>query len=324
MKTPLIKNILLTTCLMWSSFSLASSAVDAFNQKDYTTAKQLFSQKEGSQEANYYLGRIAFVENQLEQAEDLLEKALKADENNPDYHYWFARISARQASNASIFSAPSYASDARNHFKKALELDDKHVLAMRGLVQYYLQAPAIAGGSVDDAKSVNKKLFQVSEKEGLISRLSIYRETEDSDKALATAEEIANKFTDSARALSQAAFVFQGQKQYDRAIKLFQQASRIKTVDEDNDQLGALYQIGRTAVLSKQFTQQGVVALEEYLTHTSSDNLPSKNWARFRLAELYFTQGQSDKGISLANAAIESDEERGLTRRAKQLLKKYR
>lgn len=306
----------------WAFTISASPAIEAFKQKDYSQAKSLFLKNSDDAEANYYLARIAFIEGELDEAEGLMLRAMDSEENNPDYHYWFARISARQASNASIFSAPGYASAARTHFERALQLDPKNTQTFRGLISFYTQAPAIAGGSYKKALAMTEKLAQLSYELALISKVDIYREKEDTEKELATARELIEKYPGSPRALTKAGFSFQLAKQYQFAFELFTQASEIHDEGQENSVHSALYQIGRTAALSETNTEKGAQALEEYLQLPIDSELPSKEWAKYRLASLYLKLGKAKLAQQLANEAIQNTEEKRLKRRAKFLLRK--
>ncbi|MCW8880597.1 MAG: tetratricopeptide repeat protein [Kangiellaceae bacterium] len=324
MKKLIFLTSLLTAGLSNSGLVYASKAIDAFNQQNYQEAKLLFKQHPNKSEKKYYLGRIALIEKDLDEAEDLLEEALAENPKEADYHYWFGNMSLLQAANASIFSAPGYASDAREHLTKALELDPKHTEAMKDLIAFYLNAPSIAGGSTEKAITMTEKLIQVSPLDGYQSKLNIYRKEEDKEKELETALILSEKFAQHPKALLSAGFSYQLHKDYPKAFELFATASKMKVKEDDLSPLSALYQLGRTAVLSEQQTQLGIQSLESYLEMETNDSLPSKNWARFRLASLYQQSGELGKAKKLAAMASKEDSDKTLKKRAKKLLKKLK
>jgi len=307
--------------LSLSAIAKASEAVDAFEQENYTQAKTLFKEHSNKAEANYYLGRIALIEKELDDAEDYLEDAVEASPDNVDYHYWFAVMSLKQASNASIFSAPGYVSDSKQHYQKALTLDPQHIDSMKGLVTLYVHVPAIAGGSIDKAHAMTDRLTKLDKLSGLLSRMSIYREEDQNTKELEVATDLAENFNGSAKAQSAAGFTFQKNKQYDKAISLFVSASQLKSDDEQDSINSALYQVGRTAVISGKFTEQGISALETYINLELSAGQPSKNWARYRLASLYNNQGDKENAKKLVSLALNETDDKSLKKRAKKMLK---
>ena len=77
-------------------------------------------------------------------------------EKNPQAvcHYALGRVYGQQAMTASVFKLPGLASKTKEQFIKAVELDPLMFDARNGLTQFYLLAPAIAGGSVSKAREV--------------------------------------------------------------------------------------------------------------------------------------------------------------------------
>ncbi len=69
-------------------------------------------------------------------------------------HYAAASLWGVQALTGGMVKAMSLAGRIRDGFAKAVELDPLYVDARDGLVQFYLMAPGIAGGSVAKAREV--------------------------------------------------------------------------------------------------------------------------------------------------------------------------
>jgi uncharacterized protein HemY len=86
---------------------LISQAINSQTNNDITTGIQLFETKKFPEAKKYfesytnnnkndpvaasYLGRIFLREENYEKAITWLEKAIKLDENNSDYHLWLGR-----------------------------------------------------------------------------------------------------------------------------------------------------------------------------------------------------------------------------------------
>ncbi len=302
----------------------AATAKEAFDSGDLEQAKTLFKQAPKSAEANFYLGRIAFLENDLDAAEDYFEDAVEADPKNVEYNYWFANLNFSQAANASIFSAPGYVSDAKEYHFKALKLDPNYIPSMQSLITFYLNAPAIVGGSTDKAKEMAQRISKLDKERGMSIEIDILRNQEEQQKELQLAKQLAADFSQSAKSLLKAGFSFQNAKQYKTAINYFEQASKIETEDEVFS-VSALYQIGRTAVFSKSFIEKGISALEKYrqvdIKSLNNNQLPSSNWANLRLAMLYSFSGDNNKAKSLVALALKDNQDKNLKKAAKKLLK---
>ena len=65
------------------------------------------------------------------------------------YFHWLGKAQGRRAETASPFTAPSYASKARQAFEKSVELDGKNLEAINDLFSYYLEAPGFLGGGLN-------------------------------------------------------------------------------------------------------------------------------------------------------------------------------
>ena len=155
------KLILIFTAFIATPMAYANVAIEAFEAEDYERAEKLLKQQEATPETKLYLARTAMHLGKLDDAEEIMEEVLESKTNDSNAHYWFARISAQQAANASIFSAPGYASDAKEHFIKAVELDPNNTDAIQGLMGFYSQAPAIVGGSMEKAHELANKLTEL-------------------------------------------------------------------------------------------------------------------------------------------------------------------
>ena len=124
----------------------------------------------------YALGRIADREaetatgvTRAAKHEAALKHLRRAVELNPNlalYQFWLGSMAFDRISDVNMVSKVSLASEGRKAFEKAVELDPNHLPARVGLVQYYLRAPAIAGGSVDKAKVQAEAMLHVPDHAG--------------------------------------------------------------------------------------------------------------------------------------------------------------
>jgi len=302
-------------------------AMEAFEIKSYEQAKQLFKKLEKSARRSFYLGEIALKEKDVDEAEEYFEDAVAQEPNNVEYNYRYGAINFQQAANASMFSAMGYASDGKKYHLKALELDANYVPALQGMIGFYINAPSIAGGSLEKAIAMTNKLIKIDEKQGLLSQLGIYKKEENQAKELAVAKDLAIKYTDSGKVLFMVGSSFRDAKKYDEAFSYFERASLINDEDEKFYSLLAMYQIGRTAVISEMNAERGIKALESYRSVgqeyvATHNDLPGLNWAAYRLAALYLSVGEKDKAKKLAKMASNDKDDKKLRKRAEKLLKK--
>ena len=300
-------------------------AVIEFEAKNYDVAKKLFKENKDDAQSQYYLALIDIEAGELEDAEEWLESALEQDDTNADYHYQFGWVNMRLAASASMLSAPFYASTAKESLKKALKLQPEHTKALIALSQFYIFAPSIAGGSFEKASELLVRLRALDKIEADLLYLQMARKQEDKDKQIAMAKQIEQEYAESARALLSAGFVMQQQERYEDAFRMFKVASQQAPKDEQDSSIArALYQMGKTAVLSEAYLGEGAKALSMYLSLEKGqkwNNLPTKGWARFRLAQVVAKQGDKPQALSLIDLASKDNDDDDLKKELKALKK---
>ena len=112
MKAIILGTILITT---QSSAVFANEQLETLLEKSkYQVLEQSVTDKS---QLSYWQGRAALHQDKLDQAEALLEKAASAFPEDAEKQFWFGVVNLKQASNASIFSAPGYAKKGKAPFK---------------------------------------------------------------------------------------------------------------------------------------------------------------------------------------------------------------
>lgn len=97
-------------------------------------------------------GRALVDKNENKAAVDVLTKAVAAAPNSAEAHYQLGRAYAQMAQHASFLTQASIAPKAKEELETAVRLDPNHLKARFDLMQYYVFAPGIAGGSMDKAQ----------------------------------------------------------------------------------------------------------------------------------------------------------------------------
>ena len=80
------------------------------------------------------------------------EAAVKESPDAAAAHSWLGRAYGQKAIHASVFTQLSWAKKCKTEFDKAVTLDPKDTDARIDLIQYYANAPGIAGGGRDKAR----------------------------------------------------------------------------------------------------------------------------------------------------------------------------
>ncbi|MDP5029086.1 MAG: hypothetical protein NWQ54_09805 [Paraglaciecola sp.] len=322
------------------------------NANDLATANQLYSQGEYKQSLKilealpkdlktYKAMLTNLVQIDIDEAEELSDQAIAAFNNEPELYLIRASIMGAQAQ-SSIFSALGYAEKALNSFKKAAELAPTGVKYQQALMMFYLAAPSIAGGDEDLGFRQVERIQALDEIEGQIALLRYYQMTDKNDLLKEAMTQTMQQYpTEVSFPFNYGSYLAQ-QEQYDEAMKYLHIAANIDipafVKDESSDELSAiyvrnaeahlqaLYQIGRTAVLSKKFTEQGINAMKTLFdtmenVEFAELDLPRESWGRTRLAELLIRvneKEQANKQLSMIKVGEDKDLEKAVKKLRKE------
>jgi tetratricopeptide (TPR) repeat protein len=320
--------LLLAGSLSFSTLTFASSlsplddAVAVLKAGQTEQAIVLFEKQNHNPQAMLYLAKI-YMDIDLDDAEDWIEKALNVNANDAEAHYVRGAIMGRQAS-GSIFSALSYAEKSVNSFTKAVELEPDSIKYRKGLMQFHTNAPGIAGGDLDIAKIQVDKIKQLDPKVGLEAEIN-YELSQGNDALADTLLQQAKQtYKDIPDFFFQAGMHQQRKENYQQAfIELTQAASKeAMTEDSVKAKFNALYQLGRTAVLSESNIAAGIEALQDYIENAPDlDNMSPKPWAEFRLANLLALNSQKPEAKTIYLRLAKTDNKE-LAKQAKKAAKK--
>jgi tetratricopeptide (TPR) repeat protein len=138
-----------------------------YNSTDYEQSLKVLQAIPSKDGAVYELmGRDYFMQSDFKKASDVLEKAFAMEPANAEYALWLGRAWGRRAETSSPFTAPMYASKARQYFEKSVQLNPVNLEAQSDLFEYYLEAPGFLGGGLDKAKNTASRMTEISPADG--------------------------------------------------------------------------------------------------------------------------------------------------------------
>lgn len=129
---------------------------------------------------------IEFIKsNDPENAIKFGEKAVELDGKNSKYHFQLglAYNAKLNHKNTGMMEKMNYATKMLDSFKNAVKFDKNNLDARIGLMRFYLNAPPIAGGSVEKAEEQVKEIIKHNELLGYSAYVSIYSKNKEFDKA---------------------------------------------------------------------------------------------------------------------------------------------
>jgi len=129
------------------------------------------------------MGRNYYMQTDYKRATEVLEKAVAAEPANAEYAWWLGRAWGRRAETSSPFTAPVYASKARQCFEKSVQLNPSNLDFQSDLFEYYLQAPGFLGGGLDKAQAVAERMTQISPSDGSWAQAKLAEKRKESRSA---------------------------------------------------------------------------------------------------------------------------------------------
>ncbi|HEY9144974.1 MAG TPA: tetratricopeptide repeat protein [Arenimonas sp.] len=249
--------------------------------------------------------QIRMLLQQRDKSEEALELAEELADDEPDYgpaHLWLGNAYGNRIGQVGRFSQATMAPKLRRAFERALELDPNLHDARSALLEYYLQAPAIVGGSVAKAKAQVAELQRRDPPRGhyALGRLAQYEERLD-DARRHYLDAYAARPSNPVYRMS-AGLIHQDAKDWAKAFAVFGQWTR-----EEPKAAGAWYQLGRTAVLSGQRLEEGVAAFNRFLALPEQPGQPEHKHAWYRMGQALALAGDKAAARKALEKALAID-----------------
>lgn len=248
--------------------------------------------------------RLLLQKGEDSKAVDAARKAADLGPENAQAFYWLGNAYGNRIGRVGMLSQAMIAPKLRDAFERAVALDPDLHDARNSLVEYYLQAPAIAGGSVEKARAHVAELARRDPPRGHYARGRLA--THEGDAATATQSFVAAYMArpENRTYRMAAGLAYQQDKQWGAAFALFS-----AWTDEDPSATGAWYQMGRTAAMSGQYLTEGAHALRRFLALPAAVGEPPKQHAWYRLGQIQAVAGEKDAARTSFEQAIKADPE---------------
>lgn len=248
--------------------------------------------------AAFAAGCLATADGRWDDAARAFERAAKADDRSSVIHYWLGRTYGVQVLNASVLRQASLARKAKAQFERAVALDPENLDARTGLMQFYLRAPSIVGGSMAKAREQVAEVRRRNAYRGGQLAATVERRAKNYPAAVAEYERLIAQFPDSAAPYSSLASTYGDQKKWDAAFRTID-----RFLAAQPREVLAQYAIGRAAGESGQQLERGEQALKRYIASAvPGTGEPTVATAHFRLGTIYERRGARN----LARASYET------------------
>ena len=300
--------------------------IQLFDAGKFAQAEEFFSDVAKREPANhaalYYLARSIGERDgarmqRLEERRKWIEKAVQLQPNNSDYHLWYGHALGAIALHSSKLKLIGLAGKVKHEFETAVKLDPASVNARIALMEYYTNAPGIAGGSKEKAMQHAEAARRLNAYRGALAVADVHASSSNWSAAEQELRKLGKTYPDSADVGVNLLVMFQNAKQFDRAFATVDSLRRV----QPNEPVW-LYQTGRIASVSGQQLERGEEALKAYLKIREERNRTAHAFAQYRLGLVYEKQGKKDLAkqsfqAALADQPRHAEAKKGLARAGK-------
>ena len=288
----------------FSSYAQSSfdEATTLFVDGDYERAEPLlkehFENNPKDLKTIENLGDVASQNGEWDKAIEYYKVLVEADINNANYHYKYGGAMGMKALEVSKLKALGMIGDIKKAFKTAAELDPKHIDVRWALVEFYMQLPAIIGGSEDTALLYANELENLSKVDGYLAKgyIAEYSKREkDAEIYYKKAIEVGGSLTC-----------------YQKLTNLYETKTKepekaIANIEESHKKhhRNALhYQIGKICAQYNVQLDKGLYSLELYVENYSPKDGVPKSWAYYRMAQIHRHKGKKNEALTFIQKAL--------------------
>ena len=277
------------------------AAEQYFKAEKFQEAKPLFEayleDHPDHHKTREYLGDIAGYTKDWDTAIQYYEGLVEDDDTNANYHFKYGGAMGMKALAISRIRALSYIGDIKRAFERAAKLDPNHIETRWALVEFYIQLPGIIGGSEKKAIKYANQLAKISPVDGHLANGYI-AEYSKRPKDAESFYKAAITVGGSVHTYEKLTQLYENTDQPEKALKT------IETCLKVHDRNALRYQIGKIAAQYNLDAELGINCLQKYIeNHSVKDGVP-KDWAYYRLAQIYKNKGQKDTALEWIDRAL--------------------
>lgn len=264
-------------------------AEQLYKQENFRSAKPLLlaylKEHPKDQKTREYLGDIAGYSKDWDTAIAYYEALRDENPTVANYHFKYGGAMGMKALEISKLRAVTYIGDIKEAFETAAKLDPNHIETRWALVEFYIQLPGIIGGSEEKALKYADQLQKISKVDGYLAKGYV--------------AEYSNRQSDAEQYYKQAIAIGGSPHTYEKLAGHYEKNNKPQQAIEVNKKSLEIhkrnslnYQIGKVAAQYNLDAELGINCLNEYIkNHSVKDGVP-KDWAYFRLAQIYKNQGK--------------------------------
>jgi tetratricopeptide (TPR) repeat protein len=155
----------------------AQTPADELLPGDHYKRFRALAAAHGSNDAEgwYLNASVKQLWGDLDEAEKLAERAVAANPREARYHYRLAVIAGIKAQKAGVLHQLGLARKFKKEADATLAIDPNHLGALDMMLEFYLQAPGIAGGDKAKAKAIADQMMKIDPVQGYRAQVTLAR-----------------------------------------------------------------------------------------------------------------------------------------------------
>lgn len=252
------------------------------------TAQQASANAEAQRE--FDLGRAALRRNDVDAGIRHFENCVRLDDLSSSCHAWVGNALGSVAERTSKLKLPFLAKRIKKEFDRAVELDPENLEGRWGLMQYYLQAPGMFGGSKTKAREQAAEIEKLNKLRGALA-FGLLADKDRNVKEAETAYQRAIAAApDSVAGYNALVNVYVREKRWTEAFGVLDQVmSRIPS------EHGAWLAVARVAYLSGEQLARGEELAKRWIAGPPRDaSVNARSVSHQRLGAIYEKTGRTE------------------------------
>ena len=248
-------------------------------------------------QATLWLARSYLNTGNYNQAVEYAERAVQLASDCSEAHFWLARAYALKADKDRSFWL---ARKSRNEYLTAVQLDPDNLAARRDLMEFYVQAPWILGGSKDKAWAQVEAIASRNALQGDLARAIYWRDLNNPALAAKEFRKILEAKPQQAAPYFQVADFYESQRKPAEMETAIRDVSLIVPDDPRLDYYSAVADVMKGQELTKAESD-----LKKYLAKTPPRNdFPPHASAHDWLGRIYEIKGNKGQAIKQYQSAL--------------------
>jgi tetratricopeptide (TPR) repeat protein len=302
MKIPFLLFFMILPPALPSNGSL-QEAIGLYEKGKVTQAASIFQQLSASTPSNpeiwVWLSKSRLKTRDWDKAVQAMEKAVKLQPANAQYHLLLGRACGSRASNSSFLTAMGWARRVVKEFETARSLAPEDIDIRFDLLDYYLNAPGIVGGGKEKAEAEAQAIAKLNPQKGHLAWATIHSKDKKWDLARKELTQAVVENPQSVSASKDLADFLLDRQDFGGALNYAKKALLLDGKSKRSRLIAAAAKIGLKSDL-----EEAAETLQNLLAGALGEGDPAPEEVYYWLGEYFLTKGEKAKAQEAFKSAL--------------------